>query len=281
MDNPVIVYLASPQARWDEWAGGWFRLDCLKSSLKTVKLFLPPLPVVIFHEDFDDTTKQSIHDILPNVTFELIDFHGMEERHVNTRPGSHTGLYGYCMMCRFFSGVMQAHPSIQQYTHYMRLDDDNYIVAPVPPEFLSAALAVDYTYSATSDEERRSLYDFTVEFMRKENLPLKHVPAYTTGRTPYNNFHIASLALWRHPVVARYVSSIENMNGCLAKGWPDASIHYMLINLLGPAIGLKVVVDQRISYRHNQQCVHKGPHTDYCYDGRNRQYPWGPPNNLE
>jgi hypothetical protein len=37
---------------------------------------------------------------------------------------------GYMMMCRFFSGIVQKHPELQKYSHYIRLDDDSYLTDP-------------------------------------------------------------------------------------------------------------------------------------------------------
>jgi hypothetical protein len=271
MIDPVIVYLADKRDRHDDC--GWDRFDCLCASLKTVKLFLPSLPIVIFHEDFKDSDRELIHSIIPRVTFEQIDFSGQEQYHVNDRPDGRCGAYGYCMMCRFFSGVMQSHPLMDGYTHYMRLDDDNYFVAPVPQKFLRQALSRDYTYAARSNERHESLYQFTKSFMESLSLTM---PMYTEN-VPYNNFHIASLKLWNHPTVRRYLDAIEEVRGCVSLGWPDASIHGMLINCIAPAVGLSVKLDKNVGYRHNQHCVHRGSHTPYCRDGKNDAYPWGPP----
>ena len=275
MNNPVIVYLADKRNRFDEC--GWYRFDCLCASLKTVKLFLPPLPIVIFHEDFQQQDKERIWQILPDGVFEQVDFSGQEAYHVNNRPDGRCGAYGYCMMCRFFSGVVQAHPLIAEHTHYMRLDDDNYLVAPVPSAFLEGALKRDYTYSCTYSEPHPSCYAFGCDFLRQHSLP---IPSYDVN-VPYNNLHVSSLRMWQKPLVQRYIAAVEAVHGCVALGWQDTVIQSMILRGLGPSLGLDVYRDRQISYRHNQQCVHLGPHTKYCRDGKNDQYPWGPPVCLE
>ena len=275
MNAPVVVYLADKRDRLDPV--GWYRIDCLCASIQTVKLFMPSLPVVIFHEDFLEEDKRRIWNIVPEIKFEQIDFETHRAFHVNCRPDGRCGAYGYTMMCRFFCGVMQAHSAISGYSHYMRLDDDNYIVAPAPESFFNTALSRDYTYACYSEEQHRTLYKFTNDFLAAEGL--KHLPPYSDS-VPYNNMHIASLALWRHPVIRKYTDKLEEVNGCVALGWTDASIHNMIVKGIAPQLGLKVCLDTTLSYRHNQQCIHKGPHTEYCYDGKNRQYPWGPPSCL-
>jgi hypothetical protein len=270
----VVTYLAnSPSISFMHWT----HLQLLQASLKTVKLFMPQTDVIVFHEDYSAADKQAIWDVMPAVQFERVDFRGQEAWHVNHRPDGRVGVYGYCMMCRFFSGVMQSLPALQPYSHYMRLDDDNYLVAPVPAATLDRALLHDYTFSSYFEEHRRGLYDFTLAFMCREGLSLQHVPAYTSSMSPYNNFHISALAMWRHPVVTKFIAAIEAERGCVREGWTDASIHYMLTRLLGPVIGLKVYLEQQISYRHNLHCVHLGEHTAFCDDGYNKRYPWGPP----
>ena len=271
MTNPVIVYLADKRDRFDPC--GWYRYDCLCASLKTVKLFLPPLPIVIFHEDFKDSDRELIHSIIPNVTFEQIDFSGHEQYHVNNRPDGRCGAYGYCMMCRFYCGVMQSHPLIARHTHYMRLDDDNYFVAPTPPKFIGGALKRDYTYSCNYSEPHRTCYEFTANFLRRHN---RKVPKYSVN-VPYNNMHISSLRLWNHPLVKEYLEAVEEVHGYVALGWQDAVIHSMILRGLAPSAKLDVYQDRNIYYRHNQQCVHLGTHTPYCRDGKNDRFPWGPP----
>ena len=131
MNDPVIVYLADKRDRYDPV--GWYRFDCLLASVQTVVKFLPPMPIAIFHEDLKPEDEARIRALVPHpeVHFDQVDFGGQEAFHVNRRPEGRTGIYGYCMMCRFFSGPVQAHPLVAKHTHYMRLDDDNYFVAPV------------------------------------------------------------------------------------------------------------------------------------------------------
>lgn len=279
MDNPVVVYLADKRGSLDPC--GWYRFDCLCASLKTVKLFLPPLPIIVFHEDFQEEDKQKILAIIPDVTFEQVNFSGQEAYHVNTRPDGRTGVYGYCMMCRFFSGVMQLHPLMASHSHYMRLDDDCYFIAPVSLDALSRSLWTDYTYNFKFQEHRKELYEFTVDFMKKEGLSRKSVPRYTQHDSPYTNFHISSLRLWRHPVVIKYLNLIEEVHGCLSKGWTDSSIQYMITHLLGPPLRFRVGLDKFFGHRHNLHCCHLGPHTKYCVDKTGKKSSWGPPACLE
>jgi hypothetical protein len=239
--------------------------------------------LLVFHEDY--TTEDMLQ--LPGVTsFHQVDFSGQEAYRTPTlrRP------YGYLMMCRFFSGQMQMHPALQAYTHYMRLDDDSYFIAPyltqehVEREYLKH----DYVYRSTFGDlqDQQSLWEFTLAFLRSNGYgahiePLKaHLrkafflkgDSYT-GLAPYNNFHISSLRFWHNDVVQRYLKALEESHGILKYGWMDANIHGMLMYVLTLFIGMKIHNDTSFGYRHNGHVSQLGTtRVDF-----NPSLPFGPP----
>ena len=258
-----IVYLASPKSFhiYDNPAMT-SRLDLLKSSLGLTRKLFPTTDVYVFHEDYDMPEMEQ----LPGVKeFIKVDFSGKESV-VNKslrRP------YGYLMMCRFFSGVMQTYPQLQKYTHYMRLDDDSFFLEPNLSEsyVISTLLKHDYVFRSLfhDTQDQQSLFEFTLDFLRKEGyndavisiLKTELQKRYFlsgnayTGIAPYNNFHIASRRLWENPLVRRYIDAIEASNGILQKGWMDANIHSMIIYVLSLFIGMKIHHDATFGYRHN------------------------------
>jgi hypothetical protein len=271
----VVIYLAAPRSvgKFKDWT----RIDCLEASLKLLKIHVPKLPIVIFNEDYDNNDKSRLLSVINDIQFETVDFSGHEKYYVNRRPNTRVGTYGYCMMCRFFSGQVQLHPSIQQYTHYMRLDDDSYILEPLTDKTINEFTSYDYVHRCNSHEEHEELYNHTVEFMKQEKLPI--LSKYATY-VPYNNFHVSSIKLWRHPIINRYINSIESKHGWTNLGWTDAPIHKMIISLLCPALGIKTsTVD--FAYRHNQHCSHTGQHNIYCKDHLGGSLSWGPPACIE
>jgi len=258
-----IIYLASPRSFhiYDDPAQA-SRLDLLKGSLAITRKLFPTRDVFVFHEDY---TEEEFNQ-LPGVTeFIQVDFSGQEE-HCNRslrRP------YGYLMMCRFFSGIVQVHPRLQSYTHYMRLDDDSYFLEPFLTEthVTSSLLKHDYVYRSTfgDAQDQQSLWDFTLDFLRNEGygahldtlkaeLRKKHFLRgdMYTGLAPYNNFHIASQRLWQNPMIQRYIAAVESSHGILQKGWMDANIHAMIIYALTLFIGMKIHHDGTFGYRHNR-----------------------------
>jgi hypothetical protein len=267
----VVVYLASPRASgWLRWS----RLDCLCASVSLLKRFAPPLPVVVFHEDYNEEDKARLQAILPEIKFEQVDFSGHENEHASHRPQERVGSYGYAMMCRFFSGIMQVHPAITGYTHYMRLDDDSYIVANVSEGTLKRMQGHDYSYNSSFADPHPAQVEFTKKFMAERHLFCQYGDKYW-GESPYTNYHAASLKLWQHPVIQEFV--IAQQEGCLKHGWNDASVAAMLVFFLCPALGLTVNYEPDFPYRHNIQCIHRGSHTWACVDGQGGQYSWGPP----
>ncbi len=273
----VVVYLASPRAAgWRCWT----RLDCLSASLKLLRLHAPPWPVVVFHEDYEEEDKQRLRAIAgENISFEKIDFTGLEASHINRRPDNRVGTYGYCIMCRFFAGQLQKHPAVQAYSHYMRLDDDSYLLNPVSLANVEKMKTADYTYRSVYHEDYKPAWNFALEFMKKEGLTAPQ-RAYD-GASPYNNFHVSSLALWCQPLVQRFVESIDKENMFTRNGWTDTAVHSAILYLLGPTLGLKVCSNCDFMYRHNQHCVHSEPHNQYCKDRFGGEYNWGPPACLE
>jgi hypothetical protein len=276
MSSIVVVYLASPSESMSLEIPSVSRLDCLEASLKLVFKFLPSLPVIVFHENYTDSDRVRVLSANPNVSFELVDFSGHQEFYTDRNaPGNRVNTYGYGMMCRFFSGVMQAHSALEGYTHYMRLDDDSYIVSQVSGELLSRMLEYDYVYSSVQSHPQKEIYQFTMDFMREESLTSRY--GYSAGY-PYTNFHVSSLALWRHPIIRKFSDSIEKRHSYLRTDWSDASMQGMVIWALCPSLGLKVLHEPAFDYRHNQHCLHHGrPHTKYCSDRFNSPPCWGPP----
>lgn len=276
MTSLCIVYLASPKGFhiYDD-PSQESRLVLLQQSVHLTRSLFPTTPIFVFHEDYGQLEKEE----LPEVTeFIQVDFSGKEDI-VNKslrRP------YGYLMMCRFFSGVMQSHTRIQEFTHYLRLDDDSYFLKPFLHEnyVKNNFLKYDYVYrSAFGDlEGQQSLFDFTLEFLRKEGYGA-HIPVLMkelekkyvvkngqyTGLAPYNNFHIASRRLWENPLIQRYIQAIEESNGILQRGWMDANIHAMIIYVLTLFIGMKIHHDASFGYRHNRHISRIGS-TSVDYD---------------
>lgn len=259
-----IVYLASPsKAPIHPVNDLRRRYEALKFSITRTRMLFPKTPIYVFHEDYTEEDKKGIEYATP--IFLPVDFTGFESVYQRVNAP-----YGYMMMCRFFSGVLQRHPELQRFSHYIRLDDDSYFVEP----YMSSSRAqtymeYDYLYRSIFYEAKpqQTLYDFTLQFLTRETR-MNAVDAIMlqsrlrdekvligtryTGKAPYNNFHCSSLRLWQHPLVVRYIRAIESVHGCLRHGWLDANIHAMIVWVLAKRVrDLRVGTDTEFGYRHN------------------------------
>ena len=263
-----IIYLASPKenrVNCPEFSA-IKKFDLLKGSLEIAKRVFPSIDILIFHEDFTETEW----DALPPVTqYIQVDFSGMQELY--DQAPEHHFPRGYMQMCRFFSGGVQGHEALQSYSHYLRLDDDSYFLEPYPTELhVHQWLLKDYTFRTLFHERinQQSLYEFTLAFcagykdfdryfLEIKDKYLKSMGFLRgddtySGIAPYNNFHVSSLNLWRHPMIKAYTDAIDDGKFIMTKGWLDANIHAMIIFILMPYCNLNTYFDGSFGYRHNK-----------------------------
>lgn len=254
-----IIYLASPRRFhiYDDPAQ-MTRIELLHQSVSITRKLFPTTDIFVFHEDYTEEDK------IEGLNYIQVDFTGQEE-YVNKtlrRP------YGYLMMCRFFSGIVQSRPELQKYTHYMRLDDDSFFLEPFLNETnVVDLLKHDYVYRSLFGDvqDQQTLYESTLAFLRQEGyghtIPTLEKELHKkyflkngryTGLAPYNNFHIASQRLWQNPIVQRYISHLEREKGILRYGWMDANIHAMIIYILALYCGMKIHHVAWFGYRHNR-----------------------------
>lgn len=251
-----IVYLASPRDFViHPKANLTPRMEVLRVSYVITRRLFPTTDVFIFHEDYTEEDKS----LFPGVKeFIQVDFSGFESDY-----NPNVGRKGYLMMCRFFCGPLQQTPQLQNYSHYMRLDDDSFFMKPYLTEDIvkQSLLTNRYVYRSIFWEaiSQQTLFDFTKHFLKNirkvglfkmneiisalENEKITVKGKYT-GIAPYNNFHISPIQLWRLPIVMHYLECIENERGFLRYGWLDANVHAMILYVLSK-------VDNRILYNLN------------------------------
>ena len=172
--------------------------------------------------------------------------------------------------------MTQRHPAASGDSHYLRMDDDAYLIAPLTDNKIASGLQHDYTYAAivvNYPPTALTLWEHSVKFFAREGI--KPQLGYD-AQVPYCNFHVASQKLWSHSLVRRYLESIEAVDGFMRQGWDDAAIQMAIIRHLCPVAGLKSQF-LSIPYRHNQHCLNHSAHTPYCYDAQGSLSSGGPP----
>lgn len=259
MAKLVVTWLASPRERQIPDGTGRSRIEALAVSMASVRSCLVPVVekdtgYVVFHEDYTEEDKARLRAILP-VEFHTVDFSGFDEDFAQAKTFRHKG---YLMMCRFMTGVMQQHPALKPYTHYMRLDDDSYFLKPkITKQAVHRMLSVDYAYRQIfwDDKGHDGLYEFTVDFLHQHRL---EVPIHGllqdgkyVGKAIYNNFHVSSLAFWNDPLVVRYIEALEREKAFIRKAWLDANVHTMIVALIAPHVRLEVHQELSFGYKHN------------------------------
>ena len=264
-----IVYLASPRRFIiNTNTGPVPRSRALQVSYTIVRKHFPTTDVFIFHEDYTEEDKL----LFPGVKeFIQVDFSGFD----SVFNPSFGRSKGYLLMCRFFTGQLQKTPQLQNYSHYMRLDDDSYLMEPFLTEekVKQTMLTSQYVYRSYFHEadSQQTLFQFTLYFLKKiygvsfltmnilrSKLEAEKVTVngIYTGIAPYNNFHICPLDLWRLPIVTQYLEAIEREHGFLRYAWLDANVHAMILYVLSKVdTRITHILNTTFGYRHNHHVV--------------------------
>ena len=195
--------------------------------------------------------------------------------------------WGYRMMCRFFCGVMQNRPELEEYDYYIRLDHDSFFIDPKPSKSLEKYInETDFDYSLRSifndPKEKNALWQFTKDYLNKNNMydrvqnlkKLGMLDAHFNynGICPYNNYHVCKVDFWKRPDVKKYLDEIEKINGIVKLHWQDANIHALLLGLfIEPS---KILMRTDFGYRHNfHYSIFGGKGVQYIHNGRVEDWP--------
>jgi len=260
-----IVYLSSPVE--SKLSNKQLRFDMLVESIKNTSKIFNKHDYIIFNEDFTQEHENKIKNIHSKCIFYKLDFKRNDLPFKKfARPK------GYMLMCRFFACEVHDILSNMGYTHYIRFDDDSFLIEPFIEynKFINIIKNNDYTFRTiffdgqkkfNNNIPMQSLYNFTTKFLEDENKTIDYNYLHKinflknnlyTGLCPYNNFHSSSLKLWNCDLVKKYTTKIKNINGCLTNFWMDANIHSMIIFMLLPHTNYKLYPILNFGYRHNR-----------------------------
>ena len=222
-----IVYLI----RGDETS-----LRQLERSLSLLKdNFLPwsPADIVIFHEpNFDPSRFEGRIAGIP-VRFALVDFSAVPE----ALSAVESAKRGYRHMCHFYSNDIFLRPELDGYTHYMRLDDDSFILSPLKFNVFMRMKerGCHYAYRAILKDKPvvcEGLGKVVNDFIR-DNPDIARGPGWRSAYwCYYTNFEICDIAWFRREPYQRYFRAIDAAGGIWRKRWGDAPIRYFGVNAL-------------------------------------------------
>lgn len=263
----AIVYLA--QNRRHPLYGGHGRSN-LERSLRLLHEHYNDREqhdVLIFHEgDFDEASQHAIAaqaSAHPTVGFHTLPSTlwgppaHVDAAHAATWHNPKFGL-GYRNMCRLFSFLLHGHLRERKYEYAMRMDDDSFILSPIPYNIFSrmrerrwryAYRAAQFeapknalgwaeavaSYVNTTSATAESARAFTrhcrpsgraaacVSGPRNRTHP--HLSEGWDGFTIYTNFYATELGWWDRPEVARFLEHIDRIGGTHYYRWGDALVH--------------------------------------------------------
>lgn len=254
----AIVYLANKRVQLLEKS-----LDLLERNV------LPsnPADVLLFHtSDFNETAKQQILASRPHMRFVLVeesiwrvpDFLGPSEHVVKTMK--HASHLGYRHMCRFFVLGMFKVLDQMGYEWVMRLDEDSFILDPIPYNFVEDMERKGGTYGFRMPLlETRGYYEGLPElmasFMQLYGLPPKDrafleelfIPpgswpggnesfnkftsAEYNRKIIYNNWFICKVGFFRRPDVLLFLKYVDRSGGLYHRRWGDALVQTFTVRL--------------------------------------------------
>ncbi len=178
---------------------------------------------------------------------------------------------GYRHMCRFFSGFFFRHPLTLKYDRFLRIDTDSSFPCPWRFDPFRKLLEERSIYAfalATSDEistmpslwptilkwasGRPQAVDSAVDFVSTDR------GATLDAFTPcvfYNNFELASFAVFRSEQYLSYFEHLDKSGGFFYERWGDAPVHtYYVALMLNKS---QVSFMQDLPYAHQDNAIFK------------------------
>ena len=162
-------------------------------------------------------------------------------------------MISYHLMCRYFSGFFFRHKLTLKYDYYLRLDTHVDFPCPIREDPFAELVRRNKSYGFTIalNEDMGTiptLWRTIKKWIRKTNRTLRndHVPelvelmALQNESVPrqscgfeqfhfWNNFELASFALWRDPQYLEFFDFLEESGGFFYERWGDAPVHTFYI----------------------------------------------------
>lgn len=182
---------------------------------------------------------KSLWSIPPHIDVDLAKANWTNE------PGDRGASYRH--MCRFYSGLLPMHPSLDKYDYYWRLDADAvyYCDIPYDPFWLMKKWNKKYAFTMVLGEQFstiRTLWQTTVKFMESHSdllHPNSFIKSFVNPKSNYynlcqfwNNFEIVSVGWLRSPEYQSYFRFLDQAGGFYYERWGDAPIRTLAAGML-------------------------------------------------
>lgn len=254
----AIVYLARSRSK---------DINDLKHSLSLLDVNFNDkfnYPVIIFHEDINESLMKSIrkatHSNLQfeKVIFEIPEFLNKEEIPEFIYVDGFEFSIGYRHMCRFFSGIIFQHAALNQYDYFWRLDTDSFLLDKIDYDVFQFMEKNNYIYGyihIIKDEPDavKSLWDITEKYIKDNKIEPTFLQRFISDGIwdrsyYYTNFEISKLDFWRSDEFMSYFNYLDKAGGIYKYRWGDAPIHLLAISMFVPENQVHKFSD--IAYQH-------------------------------
>ena len=221
------------------------RLHFLKKSLESLEShFLSKFsyPLILFHEEELRPYKDKVSAMLnsTHIYFQEITFRtpGFIKTPLSEMIPCMSSI-GYRHMCRFQAKLVYQQPILEDLDYYWRLDDDSFLMGPVPYDLFSYMRdhQVDYGYSwihLDSHTCTRGLWEATDSYVAQHNIHYHFYDEWPSPKIYYNNFEISALRVWRSAEYQQFIDYIDRQGGIYYHRWGDAPIKGIAVSLFIP-----------------------------------------------
>ncbi len=164
---------------------------------------------------------------------------------------------GYTSMCRLWSGRLQSMSFLDQYTFYLRMDDDSLLTQHLTldpfQQMERNELIYAYRRQALDDWGIQQLWQITKPHLDTNRTDLPFVEyisgkIHYSGFQPYNNFHVSRIDFWRSHAWQNVWKEYNNHHLFFKYRVGDANVHAMALMMMDRA---KYDIWPELPYVHN------------------------------
>jgi len=256
----VITYLSRSRAR---------DIEDLKRSLSLLDINFNDrfnYPVLIFHEDFNDSLIEDIRKStrsklkFERIKFELPSFLNNKEIPKIVYANDHPFPIGYRHMCRFMSMLIFCHISVKNYDYLWRLDTDSFLLDKIDYDVFEFMKTKNLVYGyLTIDKDTpdavKGLWEATKNYIEKNNISPTFLNKFIFNGDwdmsyYYTNFEISKIDFWLSKGPLNFFTYLDQTGGIYKYRWGDHVIHLLILSIFAQENEVHKFSD--IAYQHQE-----------------------------
>lgn len=221
-------------------------------------------PVIIFHEDFNESLmgdiQRATHSNLQfeKVKFEIPDFLNKADIPEFVYADGFEFSIGFRHMCRFFSGLIFQHPALKDFDYLWRLDADSFVLGKIDYDLFQFMQKNNYFYGyihilKEHPDFVKGFWDTVKKYIQLNNIRPTFLNKFLQDEGwdrsyYYANFEISKLDFWRSNEFLNFFNYLDRSGGIYKYRWGDTIIHFLAISIFVPENQIHMFND--ISYQH-------------------------------